>query len=398
MTNELFERLLYEEESPTLDFKKEQYRFAKATDDEKSELLKDILGFVNAWRRAEAYILIGVEDVRGGRGNVFGIPHSDHFEDHCLQQFVNNMTNRPVLFHYEAFGFEGKQVGILHMEQQLRPIYLKRDYGKLQKEKVDVRRGSSTDPAKPASLDEVARMGQSSPPEQAVLVVAFADLEGDSSLGARRAWDAEFCEMPPMESIPELVQQRPRHPLGIDLSMIHSDPMNRLNESYYREMANYEFFRRLFRPVRVLVKNIAQVAAKNVRAELIVPTDVGVAVLDPSETPDPPRRKADFVSNAIMKGIRPVRRDPGDVTIDKNNDRFRVGIDCGDLQPGRSIKSDEFFIGKGQSGEVALLGQVFAENLLEPKSFSLTISVNINNTSMTVDDLQRLPEPVTTDV
>ena len=41
MNNELFERLLYEEESTTLDFKKEQYRFAKATDDEKSELLKE---------------------------------------------------------------------------------------------------------------------------------------------------------------------------------------------------------------------------------------------------------------------------------------------------------------------------------------------------------------------
>ena len=68
MNDALFERLLYEEESNTLDFKKEQYRFAKATDDDKSELLKDILGFANAWRRSEAYILVGVEDIRGGRG------------------------------------------------------------------------------------------------------------------------------------------------------------------------------------------------------------------------------------------------------------------------------------------------------------------------------------------
>ncbi len=70
MDNVLFERLLYEEEGPTLDFKRDQYRFAKATDSDKSELLKDILGFANAWRRSDAYILIGVEDVRGGRGNV----------------------------------------------------------------------------------------------------------------------------------------------------------------------------------------------------------------------------------------------------------------------------------------------------------------------------------------
>jgi predicted HTH transcriptional regulator len=112
MNDALFERLLYEEESPTLDFKKEQYRFAKASDEDKSELLKDVLGFANAWRRSEAYILIGVEEVRGGRSNVVGILATDHLDDHALQQFVNNQTNRPILFHYEAFGFEGKQAGL----------------------------------------------------------------------------------------------------------------------------------------------------------------------------------------------------------------------------------------------------------------------------------------------
>jgi hypothetical protein len=51
MTNELFERPLYEEEGTTIDFKKEQYRFVKATDEEKSELLKGSLGFANAFLR-----------------------------------------------------------------------------------------------------------------------------------------------------------------------------------------------------------------------------------------------------------------------------------------------------------------------------------------------------------
>src|SRR5687768_14434676 len=120
MDGVLFERLLYEEESATLDFKRDQYPFAKASDEEKSELLKDILGFANAWRRGEAYILIGVEDVRGGRGNVVGIPAADHLADHSVQQFVNNLTNRPVRFHYEAFGFEGKQVGVIRVEEQPR--------------------------------------------------------------------------------------------------------------------------------------------------------------------------------------------------------------------------------------------------------------------------------------
>ena len=58
MKQEELEQLLFEEESPTLDFKRDQYPFSKATDEEKSELLKDILGFANCFRRTEAFILI----------------------------------------------------------------------------------------------------------------------------------------------------------------------------------------------------------------------------------------------------------------------------------------------------------------------------------------------------
>jgi len=49
MDRAFFEQLLYEEETSTLEVKKEQYRFVKATEEEKSELLKDILGFANGW-------------------------------------------------------------------------------------------------------------------------------------------------------------------------------------------------------------------------------------------------------------------------------------------------------------------------------------------------------------
>ena len=64
MNAKLFEGLLYQTESEVLDFKIDQYPFEAATDVQKSELLKDILSFANAWRRSDAYILIGVEEIR----------------------------------------------------------------------------------------------------------------------------------------------------------------------------------------------------------------------------------------------------------------------------------------------------------------------------------------------
>lgn len=79
MDSELIEHLLHEDEGVELDFKQQQYRFEDGDAVAKSELLKDILAFVNAWRRSTAYILIGVDEIRGARSNVVGV--SSHLDD-----------------------------------------------------------------------------------------------------------------------------------------------------------------------------------------------------------------------------------------------------------------------------------------------------------------------------
>lgn len=391
MNEELFEQLLYEEESTTLDFKKEQYRFVKASDEEKSELLKDILGFANAWRRSEAYILIGVEDVRGGRSKVIGI--SDHLDDHSLQQFVKSLTNKPIRFHYEAFGFEGKQVGIIRIDEQARPIYLTRDYGRLMKEKVYVRYGSSTDPTKPASPDEIARMGNGGGHPAAELLVQFAHVERDDARGSDISWDAEFCEMPAENLIPDLSSPRQRHPFGLDMSIIQFNPMDRLNHDYFRERASFEFSHRLFRPVRLLVENIGQAPANNVRVEITVPRSIGVVVMDTSEMPAPPKRRTEFIRASDLYVRNPAsRHDPGEVDIVGSVEHPRIEIDCGDLQPGRRVWSGVFYFGKAETGDFSLCGSVFADNLSRPKDFALKISVAVTKRTMTVKELCALPE------
>lgn len=157
----LINELLHEEESATLDFKRDQYSFDGADDITKSELLKDILAFANAWRRTDAYILIGVEDIRGGRSKPVGV--TTHHDDAKLQQFVNSKTNRPIAFAYEATTIDGIQVGIIRIGIQERPFFLKKDYGRLKAGAVYIRRGSSTDTADPA---EVHRMGAASAHEE----------------------------------------------------------------------------------------------------------------------------------------------------------------------------------------------------------------------------------------
>jgi hypothetical protein len=382
MEYEFFERLLYEEESTTLDFKKQQYSFAKATEEQKSELLKDVLGFANAWRPSEAYILIGVEEVRGGRSNVIGIEKSDHLDDHALQQFVSNLTNRPVRFHYEAFGFEDKQVGIIHIEAQTRPLYLKNDYAKLKKDSVYVRRGSSTDPTKPATNDEIAQMGRTPELQSAELAIEFADIGSDGSLGTSLVWETEFCEMPKLKDIPPY-----------ETYELFQSPLYSANSIYYMEMAGYEYTRRLFRPVRLAVQNRGQVAADELRVEFSIPTEGQVLAIHSSEIPRAPKRQTNRFGLLNPSNIRPSSRQPGSLKIDKNSARIRVEVECGHLQPGRRIWSDIFYLARRKTGDIQFDGRVFAANLPQPKDFNLIVSVNVSNSALTVTDLRLLPEP-----
>ncbi len=150
------ESLLYEEEDVTFDTKSQQYKFVKSTDDEKSELLKDILSFSNAWRRCDSYIFVGAKEIKGGMNIITGVNH--YLDDAHIQQFINEKTQKPISFSITNQVLRGEKVAIIHIPLQERPFYLTKDFGKLKRNVVYIRRGSSCGEATP---DEILKMGNS---------------------------------------------------------------------------------------------------------------------------------------------------------------------------------------------------------------------------------------------
>jgi hypothetical protein len=136
MTPALFEQLLHEEESESLDFKQGQYPFARASEEEKSEILKDILGFANAFRRADAYILLGVEEVRGVGAQSSACPNIS-MTIRCNSSWA---ISRAVLCALATKRFRSRE----SRSASSRSI----GSGRLEKDRVYVRRGSSTDPTR----------------------------------------------------------------------------------------------------------------------------------------------------------------------------------------------------------------------------------------------------------
>ena len=216
MILDFIKALCKECESSSLDYKRGQYAFEKASDWEKSEILKDVLAMANAEREGVARILIGVDERMDKTGEIVGIDAADVIDDSKLHQFVNSKTNREVAFGSVVVPLDdgsGRVVQVLELPdcRAARPFYAKAQFGHVAANAVYMRDGSST---KVASPERVREMGESLALGKARPVVELPDgveIESD--------WSAVIVENATMDDLDEAAIAKAREGYAIR----HSD-------------------------------------------------------------------------------------------------------------------------------------------------------------------------------
>lgn len=377
----LIENLLYQSEGTGLDFKKEQYSFEKATDEQKSELLKDVIAFSNSWRQGEAYIVIGVQEVTGGRHIPVGT--EDHFDDSRLQQFINSKTNRKVTFAYEVHLFEGKKIGVIRIPKQERPIYAVKNYGKVKKEVVYYRSSSSTLPANP---DDIARMGRDSvqktlPP---VIDLQFADLQNRQPLGNHiEIYSLSYKE--PKFSLPDYKTSKSYNVGGLTMPS-YTTQLD--NSDYWRDKEKYIRLTNLLKPVAFVVHNKSSAIADNLRIEIInnKNSDIKIHESLPNKTYKDEHQNIGF-------RIRPIGQPRSPIDIAYHGKGWTLNIDIGSVQPKSSIWLNEhFFLGATNQDKFRIEAFIYADNLPEPSKIDLDIDFIVEHkAALVMEDLKRMP-------
>lgn len=94
LTDERLEQLRYEGERYHLDQTSERLTFVRASDDDKSELLKGILGLSNTRGDGTACIHFGFKDNVPHPADVAGLSGKGVIDDSRPQQFVNEKPGR----------------------------------------------------------------------------------------------------------------------------------------------------------------------------------------------------------------------------------------------------------------------------------------------------------------
>lgn len=367
MDKETFEKLLNEGESNKLDYKSDQYTFISSRNHEKSELLKDILAFANAWRTETAHILIGVEETKNGKGIAVGVGVTKHFDDAVIQEFVNKKLNRPISFSYTTFDYNNLSIGVFEIHTQLhsRPFYIEKDFGKIKRHEVKVRRGTSTDTAEP---DEVKQMGLNEAEERKTptALISIANHETKEDLGDKVTYNNELLEVPSETDIPSYRAQ------------LYS--MSLVNTQYLRQYAKYCYETSLLRPVLIKIMNTGKVTLKNSRVE-INHEKSPTLLIAPNVQGKPP---IDYLGPSVFPNMY--------INVEDRSTYWSIELKIDDVQPQASSFSGPFYVG-AVNQSISFECNLYADNLEKPIKSVLTLEFNTKGkTTLSLEKLKSLAE------
>lgn len=365
MNDIIFERWLYESESDSLDFKRNQYKFIDASNNEKSELLKDIVAMANSWRQIDGFIVIGIED-RPEKPNILhGV--TEHIDDASIQQFINSNVSGICTFEYRTYTKDERTYGIIRIPVQKRPLFLLRNYGTLKANTVYVRRGSSTDEAKP---DEISKMGndQNELDTKANVEIDFFDKSNGQILGTEICVETKYLII--LDNIPDYSEGG--HGLLPTIKMIRS--------GYYRDVVDYFNFKLSFIPIHFAITNKGDREAVNIRVELEIFSSNAEILLDGDEV--------DVPNTNLMSSIRTVHSQihHSAYSVDRQKDKWVIYNGLDRLHAKRTLNLDgTIYIQIKKTGIIKGKATVYFDGQSVPYEQEFKINVNCNRLKLNWD-------------
>ncbi len=384
MKPEQLEQLLHENECTYLDFKRAQYPFAGEIDDVKSELLKDILALANAESGRDGFILIGAQENRGGRAKILGV--TSHLNDHDLQQFVNSKTQRPIQFSYEVVPCDGFLLGVILVPSQDGYFFLKNDFGKLSRNIVYYRLGSSTAEKSP---DDLIRRGKevATKDDQPRLELEFAQIKRPYLIGGSPVTQ-------PLGTTAKVAIRYAKDLSDVEIAQL-APPPPRLaaseNHEYFKEFAKFVKYAFMYAPLGLRLINTGGSTATGISVRLKAKPQHKVMIQSEGSYPVRPLHKY-----KIARGFEPMashyRPSQKDLLVRSDDSETEITWNVPKVLPHLPVFSNGVFFVCALNSPLELEAAIYAENLRKPAQLMMTISVESVSKDFTVEEINELSE------
>ena len=370
----LIQELLYRGEGPTLDYKVKQYPFSGAEDGQKAELLKDILAFANAWRTDTAYILIGVKNDTGELVDL-----DVDIDDSRLQEFINSKTNHPVNLSYRSLDYAGTKLGLYTIPVQDRPVYVRKQFGRVLPNVVYVRRGSATAIADPS---EIAKMGVAAvtqtamhSPKLTVKIVCPDSFASDKLLVDYVQWtlikDSKYTD----------------YSFADEPGTMHRMMLSMVNKDFYREFASYLQETHGKIPFSLEVSNSGDNFADDVKIFLSVPFSPLLTFKESYRLLPKPQKIRTILG--VQAAIHSLNQSSQSYSIRRTNEEFIIKYDLGKIQVGETLRTPLIYMINPPSALEAIKGKVLSDQLRCPMEFIIPTEINSTEEILTMDKLKK---------
>lgn len=366
----LLEELRSAGESSTLDYKAERYRFARATDDEKSELLKDILALANGQRTGNAYILLGFNENVPYPAEVVGLPAEGAIDDSRIQEFVNSKLESKLAFQYEEQLFDGKHIAVITIPKQLRPFYVNKTYGKVEANTIYLRRGSSTGIATPR---EIYRMGLADQSTGEVLFDLHLLDQKNRPLG-----DCFARSFLTFDEIPDYRRQERASGLFAPIYFM------KVNNGYWRDWADYHQSKNCLICIRLSLTNRSNFALSGAKLEVTFMgnDDQPFKILTADNLADAPAEELTFPPLVTGDGTTHVDEEGVEPVYESSLGRVRPGET-------RRVGADLAFLPM-KPGAYTMKVRVLSNELSQPQIVERVLTVEGECSHLSFDELQDL--------
>ncbi|MDR7336274.1 ATP-binding protein [Roseateles asaccharophilus] len=349
MIDTLIAGLRYKAEGTDLDFKSAQYRFSGASDDDKSEILKDILAIANAWRDGDGHILLGFKQRQGQPAETVGI--STSIDDSRLQQLVRSKIRPHLTFSYEEHTYEGKPIGVFTIPKQRRAFYLEHDFGKLSSHVVYVRRGSSTGMATPQEIADM--IGADTGRGEARVVLSVMDVDGQDLADTFQGRYLSFEELPDFDFPFEL-----------------GSPSLMANRKFWHQLAEFHRVRAGSVEIQFALSNQSDFQLSSAKLEVTVEAVTGLPfeMIRSQGLPYRPRQDIDLLGQPFLNINSPATGRPSrDIEFERGGETSMACVHFGALLPGeRARASGPLYIVLPGPGELVVKMRVLAAELSAP--------------------------------